>query len=87
MVKTSYGVFATGEVDWWLEYHAYAVNRDSRLFENSSPSCNLVVEVFPSTDENEVANILGKRLWEGKEYDYALYNEQHEFIGFAYYES
>ena len=73
------------EVDWMTEYGCYAVNRDTRLFENTSFLNNATIEVFTDTDENDVANTLGKRLWEGLEYEYALYDKQLHLVGFAYY--
>ena len=73
------------EVDWMTEYGCFAVNRDSRLFENTSFLNNATIEVFVDTDENDVANALGKRLWDGLEYEYALYDKQLHLIGFAYY--
>ena len=73
------------EVDWMTEYGCYAVNRDSRLFENTSFLNNATIEVFIDTDENDVANALGKKLWDGSEYEYALYDKQLRLVGFAYY--
>ena len=71
-------------VDWMTEYGCYAVNRDSRLFENASFLSDTTVEVFTDTDENDVANALGERLYDGLDYDYALYDGQHRLVGFAY---
>ena len=73
------------EVDWMTEYGCFAVNRDSRLFENTSFLNNATIEVFVDTDENDVANALGKRLWDDLEYEYALYDKQLRLVGFAYY--
>ena len=73
------------EVDWMTEYGCFAVNRDSRLFENTSFLNNATIEVFVDTDENDVANALGKMLWDGLEYEYALYDKQLRLVGFAYY--
>ena len=72
------------EVDWATEYGCYAVNRDSRIFENTSYLDDATIEVFTDTDENDVANALAERLHKGLDYDYALYDGQHRLVGFAY---
>lgn len=76
------------ETDWWYtnDMHLYAQNRDTRMFENTSYTEGMVLELYTDTDENDVANALGKHLWDGKEYEFALYNSKHELVGFAYYE-
>ena len=77
------------ETDWWFtnNYHLHAQNRDTRMFENTSYTEGMVMELYTNTDENDVSNALGKRLWDGNEYEFALYNESHELVGFAYYKS
>lgn len=73
------------ETDWATEFGAYAVNRDTRIFENTSFTEGMFVEIFEDADENDVANKLGERLRDGLEYEYALYDGSHRLIGFAYY--
>ena len=75
------------ETDWWFtnNMNLYAQNRDTRMFENTSYTEGMVMELYTDTDENDVANALGKHLWDGKEYEFALYNSKHELVGFAYY--
>lgn len=75
------------ETDWWFtnDYKLHAQNRDSRIFENTSYTEGMVMELYTDTDENDVANALGDYLWSGKEYEYVLYNEKYELVGFVYY--
>jgi hypothetical protein len=83
-IKKRTDIINDREVDWATEYVCYAVNRDSRIFENTSYLDNFTIEVFTDTDENDVANALGERLSDGLDYDYALYDGQHRLVGFAY---
>lgn len=75
------------ETDWYFtnNYHLYAVNRDTRMFENTSYTEGLVMELYTDTDENDVANALAEVFndWRG-DYEFALYNEKHELVGFVY---
>ena len=78
------------ETDWATEFGAYAVNRDSRLFENTSCTTGMKLELYDSKeedfDENEVANALARVFSDERiDYEYALYDTQHHLIGFAYY--
>jgi hypothetical protein len=76
--------FVNGEVDWMQSYGCYAVNRDSRLFENCSDLRDYIVERYFDTDENEVADALAKRSRDYDDIEYALYDAQHYLVGFAY---
>lgn len=75
------------ETDWYYteNRNLYAQNRDTRMFEKTSYTENMVMELYSDTDENDVANALGKRLWDGKEYEFAVYNVYHKLVGFVYY--
>lgn len=74
------------EVDWLYEYNVYAINRDTRLFENTSGVPGITMEIFWDLDEGEVSSRLAERLREGLDYDYALYSKGHTLVGFAYFE-
>lgn len=74
----------TEETDWMRDYGVYAVNRDSRLFENTSAVKGYVIEVYFGLNENETSNRLADFLRTGSDYDYALYTPKHELCGFAY---
>lgn len=75
------------ETDWWFtnNYNLYAQNRDTRIFENTSYTEGMVMELYTDTDEGDVSNELGRRLREGNDYEFALYNNKHDLVGFAYY--
>lgn len=79
-------IYLKEETDWYFDdgRRLYAQNRDTRMFENTSWTEGLVMVLFKDTDENDVANELGKRLREGKDYEFALYNSQHELVGYVY---
>lgn len=90
MTRNKY-TFNQDEVDWYSVFNAWAVNRDTRIFENCSYAHGLVVEVWDDDnmlfDENDVSTALAnERLCEGLDYDFALYNDEHRLIGYAYYE-
>jgi hypothetical protein len=72
------------ETDWMQDYGVYAVNRDSRLFENSSEVSGYTIELYWGCDENEVANRLAEVIDEFGDYDYCLYSQMHELVGFVY---
>jgi hypothetical protein len=83
--------FNQNEIDWAMAFSAYALNRDTRIFENCSYAEHLVVEIWDDKDarfdENDVSTALAdERLREGYDYDFTLYNTEHRLIGFAYYE-
>ena len=75
------------ETDWWFtnNMNLYAQNRDTRMFENTSYTEGMVMELYTDTDESDVSNELGRRLREGNDYEFAIYNSKHELVGFAYY--
>lgn len=73
------------ETDWVSEFSAFALNRNTRIFEDVSLTEGMFVEIFKDADENDVANKLGERLRNGLEYEYALYDVCNRLIGFAYY--
>lgn len=75
------------ETDWWFtnNRNLYAQNRDTRMFENTSYTEGMVMELYTNTDENDVANALGERLRDGYDYEFAIYNSRHELVGFVYY--
>lgn len=63
-----------------------AVNRDSRLFEETSRTEGMTMNLFPSdTEPNDVSNALGYFLCSGKDYEYALYDTQNRLVGWVYY--
>lgn len=74
------------ETDWMVDYGVYAINRDTRLFENTSSVSGATIEIFYGLDENEVSTVLAERLRNGLDYDYALYDSKHRLCGFAYQE-
>lgn len=77
------------ETDWFTSIKGrrlYAVHRDTRLFENTSNTERMTMELYSDTDENDVANALGNFLWNGHDYEYALYDTQHRLVGWVYYE-
>lgn len=78
-------VITKQEVDWATEYGVYAINRDTRLVENTSGVTGITVEIFYGLDENEVSNRLAERLRNGLDYDYALYDGSLHLVGFAYF--
>ena len=78
--------FNQNEIDWAFDLNVHAINRDTRIFENCSYATGLIVELWENTDENDVSNALGERLRSGQDYDFALYNDSHELVGFAHYE-
>lgn len=75
------------ETDWWFtnNMNFYAQNRDTRMFENTSYTQGMVMELYTNTDENEVADALGDRLRDGYDYEFVIYNSRHELVGFVYY--
>lgn len=75
------------ETDWWFtnNRNLYAVNRDTRMFENTSYTQGMVMELYRDEDENDVANALGARLRDGKEYEFVIYDASHRLVGFVYY--
>lgn len=77
-------VITADEIDWWRDFGVYAVNRDTRIFENCSAVKGFVVERFYNTDENRVSDKLAEVIDKYGDYDYCLYNDIHELVGFAY---
>lgn len=74
----------TEETDWLRDYGVFAVNRDTRLFENTSGVKGSVIELYFGLDEGEVSNVLADFLRTGSDYDFALYTSKHELCGFVY---
>lgn len=79
-----------GEVDWGTEFGVYAINRYSRLWENTSYLTNTTIVIFnsedPSFDESKVATDLTESLSDRYDCeDYDLYNGKHQFVGYAYH--
>ena len=74
------------ETDWMTEYGVYAINRDSRLVENTSAVQNFTIELYSGEDESEVSDRLAQRLHDGDDYDYALYAKDLRLVGFVYYD-
>ena len=74
------------ETDWASEFGVYAINRDSRLVENTSAVQGITIEIYEDKDESEVSDLLAQRLREGLDYDYALYDGQLHLVGFAYFD-
>lgn len=73
------------ETDWWVEYEVLALNRDSRLFEPHSNVSGATIVLCRNMYENEVANILADHIRDVGDYEYTLYNEDLELVGFVYY--
>ncbi len=74
------------ETDWRTEYGVYAINRDSRLVENTSAVQNYTIELYTDEDESQVSDRLAQRLHDGNDYDYALYAKDLRLVGFVYYD-
>lgn len=74
----------TEETDWLRDYGVFAINRDTRLFENTSGVKGSVIELYFGLDEGEVSNVLADFLRTGSDYDFALYTSKHELCGFVY---
>lgn len=79
-------VITKQEVDWATEYGVYAINRDTRLVENTSGVTGITVEIFYGLDEGEVSDRLAERLRNGLDYDYTLYDSSLHLVGYAYFE-
>lgn len=73
------------ETDWAFEYGVYAINRDSRIFENISCTEGMTMELYKGFDEGDVSRMLADRLMSGGDNEYTLYNDKHELVGFVYY--
>lgn len=72
------------ETDWMQDYGVYAVNRDTRIFENCSAVKGFTIELYWGVDENRVADRLAEVIDEYGDYDYCLYTPLHELVGFVY---
>ena len=77
------------ETDWAFDFGVYAVNRDSRMFENTSWTKGLEAEIYDSNeedfDENRVADALAEVFDDERgDYEYALYDGMHRLVGFVY---
>lgn len=74
--------------DWHKELGVNAINRDSRTFTKVTDIWDkgIVIEVYEDLDEGEVSKKLSKRLWDGKDYEYTLYDDDMNLVGFAYWE-
>ena len=88
-MKTNQLIKLGEATDWYTAIKGRrikAVNRDSRLFEETSRTEGMTMILFPrDTDPNDVAGALGHFLWSGKDYEYALYDTQNRLVGWAYY--
>ena len=74
----------TEETDWMRDYGVYAVNRNTRLFENTSAVKGYVIKIYYGLDEGEISSVLADFLRTGSDYDFALYTSKHELCGFVY---
>jgi len=81
------------ETDWYYTEgrRLYAQNRDTRLFENTSWTKGMTMVLFDDKvkdfDPTDVSNDLAKNiLHEGYDYEFVLYNGQHDLVGYVYYE-
>jgi hypothetical protein len=80
------------ETDWYYteNRNLYAVNRDTRLFENTSWTEGMTMVLYDGEVKNfdpaDVSNDLAEFLRDGKDYEFALYNGQHDLVGYVYYE-
>ncbi len=75
------------ETDWWYtnNMNLYAQNRDTRMFENTSYTEGLVLELYTDTDENDVAEALAEVFNDERgDYEFVVYNSRHELVGFVY---
>ena len=70
------------ETDWATEYGVYAINRCTRIFENTSWTEGLTMVLFTDTDENDVSAKL--TLNRGLDYEFALYDDEHHLVGYVY---
>lgn len=88
-MKTNQLIKLGRETNWYTAIKGRrinAVNCVSRLFEETSPTEGMTMNLFPKdTDPNDVADALGHFLWIGKDYEYALYDTQNRLVGWAYY--
>lgn len=71
------------ETDWWYtnNMNLYAQNVATGLFENTSYTEGLVLELYTHTDESEVSDIFNDKRGDC---EFVVYNSLHEMIGFAY---
>lgn len=72
------------ETDWEFEYGVYAINRDTRIFENTSCTEGMTMELYKGFDESDVSRMLADRLRNGGDNEFTLYNYNHELVGFVY---
>lgn len=71
-------------IDWEKEYGVKALNRDSRVFEYWSDGYDMVVVLYENEDEYDVSDELANKVLRGGcDYEYALYNDNLELVGFV----
>ena len=71
--------------NWAQEFEVFAINRDSRMFEFISDTQFMTIELFEDADEDFVSDALASFLCDGGDYEFVLYNRNHELVGFVYY--
>ena len=77
------------ETDWAFDFGVFAINRDTRMFENTSWTKGMEVEIYnpeeEDFDENLVADALAEVFDDERgDYEYTLYDGMHQLVGFAY---
>ena len=80
------------ETDWYFDggRRLFALNRDTNLFENTSWTQGLTMLLYDWNDdedcfdEGDVSLALNDRLLNGDEYEFTLYNSQHQLVGFVF---
>lgn len=77
-------VIKENETDWASEFGVYAINKNTRLVENTSAVRNYTVEIFPEEEEDKISDRLAARLAVGKSFEYTLYDGNMKLIGYAY---
>ena len=71
-------------IDWEQEYGLKALSRNSLIFEYNSDAYDMVVVLYENEDEFDVSDELRTRVLEnGYDYEYALYNDNLELVGFV----
>ena len=74
-------------VNWKEDFGVYAINRDSRLYEDVSDHTDgLTIEIHKDVDPDDVADIIAERYHDVPwfDIDYTLYTEDRKLVGFAY---
>lgn len=77
-------VIETEQTDWEKDFGVKAIHRDNPSYDKVSAVKGYTMELYPTLDEGEVSKILAKRLADGFDCDYTLYDEENNLVGFVY---